>query len=555
MGILFRSIFLDLCKVLLVTASVLVTVIAFGAAIKPLSENMIGPADILRVMAYTTVPMLQFALPFAGAFAAVIVFHRLVNDNEILAMAASGMPYRRIMRPVFALGIVLTAVMVFLVDYGGPTFWRELKQLVAKDLTRVFVAYVERGEARQLGGTEIYADEAYVQEAPPDSGATQRLRLVGVAAIEFNHEAKAEREPQREFTAQYATVDVHRVGVNSLLKIALQNASVYNRGDRAIAGAAIVRPEAIDLGRTVDQGPKGLTFLELMELRKHLERDPDIDARRRELALGLAAADAWQALADAVAAKGPVVFETGSESDSDRFELDAAALDGATAVGRDGKGIVIRQRSADGRVRSEISADHAALSLASIDADGDVRFDLLADDALVRDVRAPEAATIRRPVRLTDLELAPETAPRVDRETASIDELRAAATARMAAAVGGPADAIKARLSYGVRELDARVKYTSDEIVARIVQRIAQSMTAMIMLVAATVFTLWFRNRSPLFIYVVAFVPAIIDILLVSGGEQMLRRNVSVSGIVVAFSGNALLLVLSLIGAWRVGRH
>ena len=109
--ILFRHIFLELVKVLVVTTSVLVTVIAFGAAIKPLSENLLGPLDLLRYILLATVPMLQFALPFSAAFAGVVVYHRLTIDNEIVAMAASGIPYRRVLMPAVALGLVLTVVI------------------------------------------------------------------------------------------------------------------------------------------------------------------------------------------------------------------------------------------------------------------------------------------------------------------------------------------------------------------------------------------------------------------------------------------------------------
>ena len=79
--ILWRHLLSELLKVLLLTASVIVVVVAFGAAIKPLADNALGPGSVLKYVALATVPMMQFALPFAAGFAATIVLHRFASDT------------------------------------------------------------------------------------------------------------------------------------------------------------------------------------------------------------------------------------------------------------------------------------------------------------------------------------------------------------------------------------------------------------------------------------------------------------------------------------------
>src|SRR5436189_4191181 len=107
--LLYRYILRDLLRVVGLTASVLVTVIAFGATIKPLAnDTLLDAAQTAKYMGLAIVPMLQFALPFAAGFAATITLHRMTNDNEILAMSASGISYRRIMVPLIGLGVALT---------------------------------------------------------------------------------------------------------------------------------------------------------------------------------------------------------------------------------------------------------------------------------------------------------------------------------------------------------------------------------------------------------------------------------------------------------------
>ena len=105
--ILWRHLLSELLKVLLLTASVIVVVVAFGAAIKPLAESSIGPGSVLKYIALATIPMMQFALPFAAGFAATIVIHRFAADNELVAMAASGPLERRRQRPSALLGLWL----------------------------------------------------------------------------------------------------------------------------------------------------------------------------------------------------------------------------------------------------------------------------------------------------------------------------------------------------------------------------------------------------------------------------------------------------------------
>ena len=62
---LFRYILRDLIRVVTLTTVVLVSVIAFGAAIRPLAEDQIlGPGQIAVYIMLAIVPMLQFALPF-----------------------------------------------------------------------------------------------------------------------------------------------------------------------------------------------------------------------------------------------------------------------------------------------------------------------------------------------------------------------------------------------------------------------------------------------------------------------------------------------------------
>ncbi len=180
-GILSRHIVAELLRIMLLTTSVLVAVIAFGAAIRPIMQNLLGAEDLPAFVVQASVPMLQFALPFAAAFAGTIVYARLASDNEVLAMSVAGLSYRRVLAPAALLGVVLFVGMAVLVDAAVPRFWTSMQRLLTRDVTRLFVAAVDRGEALVIDRTQLYADAALVTPMPEaEGGPTTRLALAGV---------------------------------------------------------------------------------------------------------------------------------------------------------------------------------------------------------------------------------------------------------------------------------------------------------------------------------------------------------------------------------------
>ena len=78
---LLFAILKDMWRLLLLTTAVLVTVLSFAACIKPLSDGNLEASDLPIFMLLASVPMLAYALPFAGAFAASLVYYRLATDN------------------------------------------------------------------------------------------------------------------------------------------------------------------------------------------------------------------------------------------------------------------------------------------------------------------------------------------------------------------------------------------------------------------------------------------------------------------------------------------
>ena len=70
---LYRYMLLDMLRQFALTAAVLVIVIAFGAAIKPLSnDSLISPIDAAIFVGYAMIPMLQFALSIRSSICSYV---------------------------------------------------------------------------------------------------------------------------------------------------------------------------------------------------------------------------------------------------------------------------------------------------------------------------------------------------------------------------------------------------------------------------------------------------------------------------------------------------
>ena len=71
---LYWYILRDLLKLLITSTLVLVIVMSFGFAIKPISDGLLGPWQLVKVIGYTMPGMLTFAMPFAVASGTIICF-------------------------------------------------------------------------------------------------------------------------------------------------------------------------------------------------------------------------------------------------------------------------------------------------------------------------------------------------------------------------------------------------------------------------------------------------------------------------------------------------
>ena len=143
----------------------------------------------------------------------------------------------------------------------------------------------------------------------------------------------------------------------------------------------------------------------------------------------------------------------------------------------------------------------------------------------------------------------------MDRSDFSSRQLIEAALAPLPEGSPGPTAAMHSELVRLAGRLSREVANLDFEITARVLHRVAQSLTALLLLLMGAVLAVLLRNALPLTIYGLAFIPAVIDILLISGGEQMIKYGDVSSGFILMFSGNLMMLIIIMLAGFRLSRN
>ena len=169
MRILYRYVFLEVAATSLV-GTLLFTLVLFLQRVEPVMELLVGrgapAAEMLRLLALTIPQAFPFTIPMGVLTGILVALGRLSSDNEILAMLASGIRARSLVRPV-----ALVATIGFLAC-AMTTLW--LTPWSLREQVRIAESFRIR-----LAGSEVmprvfienYPDHViWVQDVVPGDG-------------------------------------------------------------------------------------------------------------------------------------------------------------------------------------------------------------------------------------------------------------------------------------------------------------------------------------------------------------------------------------------------
>lgn len=518
----YRYMLADVLRQFAITAIILVIVIAFGAAIKPLSsDSLLTGWDTMKYLSLAIIPMLQFALPFAGAFAATICLHRMAQDNEFIAMSVSGQSYVRLLAPMALFGVILTLCVAMLAQSIIPVFIGKMAQAMTADLPRLLTNSIKQHTPFKQGDLIIWAENIFLDSDNNDD----RMALDHVAVAKVENDGRA----KMYFTASAAIVDVQRVDGQTSLYVETRDTTQWTRG---LNGAGVLRgaregrlTHAIDLPSLTNQRLTALTRSELLELKEHPTEYHYVRDAETGLKKTMIQNEFLDALKNKLKTEGSItcVATVGGR----KFIISSSDLNGYSFSSP----ISIETIRLTGEA-STLSPKSATL-IFDFASDGEIdSITLQLKDVIVGAGEVGENQRGELVVPALQVEGVPK--PSLN-ENESIEQLLTRA------------DDVKiASVTSAASNLRRHIAALDDHVAGRIGQRWAVSMLPLLAILLGSLLAIRNPDAMPLGVYAKVFVPTIVALLLIFSGGHMIRDANQLLGFTVMWVGNIALIGLVL---------
>ncbi|MDQ7033043.1 MAG: LptF/LptG family permease [Desulfonauticus sp.] len=121
--ILFKYLSKELWKnfiLILLSLNGLLLFSRFVALLVELSDENLGLQDYLKLLCYFGPYFLTYLLPLAALLAAIFLFMRLAQDQELLAFESLGIPFWKLLQPVAFLAVIVLIATYFVTIFYLP---------------------------------------------------------------------------------------------------------------------------------------------------------------------------------------------------------------------------------------------------------------------------------------------------------------------------------------------------------------------------------------------------------------------------------------------------
>lgn len=526
---LYRYMLLDMLRQFALTAAVLVVVIAFGAAIKPLSnDSLISPLDAAKFVGYAMVPMLQFALPFAAAFAVTLTFHRLSQDNEIIAMAVAGQSYSRILAPFAALGLTLTLILGVLTQWVIPSFIGKMAESLTADMPRMLTRSIQQHAPFVQGNLVIWAEQVFLGGEDGDRIVLDRA---AVAKVDSMH------RPTMYLTSSATSIDIERNKEESALLVRSKNTVQWTddgKGAGSTRGAIDSElTHAIGISSENNRRPSTMTRRELLDAEENPSLYPPVNNAAETLRDILILQEYWQSL--------KLYFNTQKEMkllssiNSQQFVVRANSFSGGKFRGA--IEVELHRRSGETSVLVPETARIEAVQ----NKDGTISsFTLLMSDVRVGVGEIGE--NLRTELLVQSLHVDADIAtPTIEK---NIPELLSRAK-----------EVEKGPIPAAARRLVTQIQRLHQQAISRINQRWAMSASAVLIVLLGSITAIRLRDKTALATFTRVFFPTVVAVILVFAGGQIVRDGRFGFGFSIMWSGNVGIVILILTSWMKLRLH
>ncbi len=107
-NILHRMIFFELARVFVLSLVGITGIMVMAGIVAEATQQGLSPTQILAAIPLLIPSFLPYTIPATTLFASCVVYGRLANDNEILAIKAAGIHLRLVIGPAVVLGLLMS---------------------------------------------------------------------------------------------------------------------------------------------------------------------------------------------------------------------------------------------------------------------------------------------------------------------------------------------------------------------------------------------------------------------------------------------------------------
>lgn len=558
---LWRYIAIEIWRVVLITAAVLLCVVSFSAVIKFLAEGKLGPVDAVRFMGVIAVPMLHYTLPFAAGFGATLAYHRMVADGEIFAAYASGIGHRSVLMPAVLAALVMGGGLAYLNQRVIPKMLEASQRMITADIAKIVSASIESSQSISFDSFLLHAGA--VKRFGPDSssGATERMMLTDVVAVEFDRKGVI----RSEATARRAWLWIFPPGgPDPMPGVSPGVGYVRMRLEEGVgfSGGQLVRfselaPDPWLLPDSFSNDPKFYSNSEMQTLRERPELMSGVEQRRVRLAQRLAERQTMAEIKGSLQTSGRAKLTDATGQSLILRGSDVRLTPErrwAVVPGAPGKPIEVDRFLPDGTL-ARYAAKAAEIVTQAVETEGQAE--------LSARLNLSEVSTVSGSSGISGSSVNGVSGDRAQLSLGPLYSASRPLTDLIAQPSGALLDMARPFterdqpdlfVSEATGDLTKSIGKLNREILSKIHERWAMSATCLVMAVAGAVTAMRLGGALPLTVYLWSFIPALAGVITITSGQQ-LTHDMGVPGLFVLWGGVGLLVVYTVISYLHVARH
>jgi lipopolysaccharide export LptBFGC system permease protein LptF len=183
---LFWYIFKDLLRIFMMTSGALAGIMSFGGLLRPLTQNGLDGPQVALLLANFMPAMSTYSLPVAALFATTMVYGRMSADNEITACRACGVSFLTLTGPALLLGVVVSAMSLYLLCFTVPRATLKVEQVIYSNLAKLIAHEIQQTHRTTFDTSTVFARDAYLPpRSPADPKNEQAVVLVGPLIVSY----------------------------------------------------------------------------------------------------------------------------------------------------------------------------------------------------------------------------------------------------------------------------------------------------------------------------------------------------------------------------------